>query len=268
MQVKQSPYLARIHWGAASKLTRSVIRSVWLLILLGHLSSASADTILYQTGFEPPRYGLGGLLGQDNWGNTTSVPFVQSSNTFSGTQAVQFNANGLSAQTIIGRPIAYSSVGNSESVVKFTMRAKLTNSVSTSNWNIFSVSSDAGFLVQLLVVQNRNARIASAGASTGNVLIASDVWNHYEMNIDFSAQMASAFVNGQLIGQRPLHFSPATNVNRVAFGVNSLPGSDTIFYDDLLVMSIPEPRSIVLLMCGAIPIILRRGPLVSRHKLG
>jgi hypothetical protein len=259
MQVNQKSVFIETFLGVVKAVSRSVVPCLGIAILFGHSSSVSADTILYQTGFEAPAYSLGNLAGQDSWSPLAVLtPVVQSATTFSGSQAAHFNATGLTGQTIVGRPITYNALGNPESIVRFTMRAMITSAATTSNWNIFSISSSAGFLAQTLVVQSRNARISGGGAATGSIFIQPDVWNQYEMNVDFANQWATAYVNGEFIGQRPLSVNPATNITRVAFGVNSLPGTDSIFYDDLLVMSIPEPGSMALLSCGAMPLLWRR----------
>src|SRR5262245_16041186 len=76
--------------------------------LLFFLSQIGMAGVLFKTGFdanETPPYSIGNLVPQNGWFQST-VAKVQTAVTFSGTQAVQFNAAGTSGQNVIGHNLS------------------------------------------------------------------------------------------------------------------------------------------------------------------
>ncbi len=241
------------------------LRLILVILLATCCSTVLADTILLDTGFEPPTYSLGSLVGQDGWFNT-SVGVVQQTTKFAGLQAVRHDATGLTGQNSARHLFTYSSVGNPEPVVRFSMQAMIANNATQSRWTIMSVFSPGFNQSQILVFANGTVELR-AGTSSTTVLIpiAYDVWNRFELEIDLNSQLAAGSYNGLSLGQKPLLTSGVTTINQVGFGVNSLPGTDTGYFDNLRIVSVPEPSSVLLVIFGTAVSFMRRRRARSRN---
>ncbi len=230
----------------------ALVLGLAVAVLLSCVRPASA-AIIYQTGFEPPTYTLGTLSGQDNW-SSSSIPVVQNGTVLSGTQAAEFDASLLpSGQSVILHPLAYSSVGNPEPLVRIQEAFFLSTTGRHSIWDVIAVGGNNGFIGQVLVAANDTALLGLASTTVGSVPVTRGQWNLFELDLNFQTQMQSAFVNGVFIGQGAFAH-PTTSLASDAFGVNFFPGSDQAFVDDLSVTSsaltalaIPEPSTLAIL---------------------
>ena len=220
-------------------------------IVVMRQTNAHADVILLNTGFEPSLYTQGPLLNQDGW-TLSSVPIVQQATKFSGLQAVRFDANGLTGQSTARHLFSYESIGNPDSIVTFSIQAMITSAPTHSRWTILSVFSPGLFQTQINVHPNGITELRTGpGPQGGNVPFPFDVWNRFDLAIDMNTKLVTASLNGQSLGEKTLTNPDQTSLFQVGFGVNSVPGVDTGFFDDLRIASIPEPNSLLLVTLGA-----------------
>lgn len=209
-------------------------------------------TVIFQTGFEQPDYAPGALAGQNGW-ISSSVPYVESGIAFSGSQAVAVDATGTSGQNIDDLGLNYTALGNPENVVTYDVEFMQSTLGTSSLWDVLAAFGSPGFISQVLVDGYGNVYIDSVG---GTVNVSRGVWNDFQLSLDFSTQTASAYANGQFVGSETFE-SPATGLNPyqgVAFGINSSPGTDSGYFDNLTITSaaaaVPEPSTAWLIALG------------------
>jgi len=221
-------------------------------VMLIAATSALHATTLYITGFEPPEFTTGTLEGQNGFFyNAAGIGQVESSVVNSGTQAVEFNAQGTSDQNVSLVPTSFTaSPGDETATVQI---AAMFTGDSATLFQVLGLNSSAGFLTQMVY---RNG-VAYFTSSLGTVFlpVAVDTWNVYRIELDYTAQTASGYVNGNLIGTRAF-YTPSTDLISTGFGINGTPGADTGYFDDLSVSDsagaspVPEPSSFILLGSG------------------
>lgn len=217
---------------------------------------ASASSV-YATGFEPPGYTTGALAGQGGWSDGPGT--VETSTVFAGTQAVGFDATGLTGQSI---NIQFLPSSGQAPIERVTDEFFVTASDPNIYWEILAVDGDAGFLGQL-VVNNGSAYLGLADSTVGSVPITIGAWNSYTMDFDFLKDRQTAYVNGTVIGSGPFA-SPSTLLADVGIGINVTYGSTSQAYaDDLSINPIetffdaPEPSSLLVLGLGVVALGLR-----------
>jgi hypothetical protein len=79
------------------------------------------------------------------------------------------------------------------------------------------------------------------------------------MTFDYTTDIKSAYVNGTFVGQGGMGPDP---IALYTFGVNSFPGTDSMFLDNINVtVTVPEPASAGLALLGGLVIapVVRRG---------
>ncbi len=209
-----------------------------------------ADTILFETGFEPPSYSQGALLGQNGWVRSAD-PFVQQATKFSGLQAVQLNATGLAGQSASRHAISYLATNNPESIVRLSSQVLISSSAVQSRWTIFSLFSPGGFQAQINVHPDGIVGLGTTGPQVGGLPFTFDVWNSLKLTVDLNSQFANAYINGLFIGQKVIAIPGETSLSQIGFGLNSVPGTDTGYFDNIrVVSSVPEPSSSFLGIMG------------------
>ena len=240
---------------------RPRISGLYLIaVLAGFCGTASATTTLFSSNFEAPTYAPGTLSGQNGWFNTGSgwgtapFPVVEQATTFAGAQALEFGATGATGQAGQNHSLSYSLSGNSETTVTIDIEALLTSAGTASDWDMLGLFSSNGFLAQLTVLPNGNATLGLQSSSVGSVPVSRDTWNLFQLSLNFTTQVVTASVNGQNIGAGPFANGPVTNLTDVGLGINSSPGTDTAYFDNLSVVSTaaPEPSAMLLLSIGAV----------------
>jgi hypothetical protein len=194
---------------------------------------------LYQTGFEPPTFAVGPINGQDSWTANSNI-LVQNTLNNGGSQAVSITPIGL-ASLLAMRPIAYSAttMGN---LVRVKVDMFLTSTGTPSNWDAIVAMGSGGLMAHMLVAGS-TARLGVAGGVVGAVAITRGAWNTYQLDLDMTAQTATGFVNGTQVGTGTFTVSPGNVFNQVEFGLNSLPGSDTGTFDNVVITTPNAPPS-------------------------
>jgi hypothetical protein len=106
-------------------------------------------TTIFSTSFEGPQFTTGTLNGQNGFfHDTAAIGQVESGIANSGTQAVEFNANGTSGQNVALIDTAFTaSPGNETATIQIA--AMFTSSTSASIYEVLGLDSSSGFLTQI-----------------------------------------------------------------------------------------------------------------------
>lgn len=211
------------------------------MMMLGASEQASAGVVL-STGFESPTYTTGALAGQAGWSGSGGA--VETSTVFAGTQAVAYDATGVSGQHINYLAVPSSGQG---SLVQVAVEFYFSASSINVTWEALALFGENGFLAQLPIL-NGTAELGVANGTVGGVAVSPGAWHNYTMDLNFATGTESAFVDGSLIGSGAFANS-ATSLTRVGFGINSAGGLATSqgYADNLAIAAVPEPSSLALL---------------------
>jgi hypothetical protein len=229
-----------------------LMNSRWTYLGAGLLAMSLAPIvhagIIFQTGFEStdtPAYSTGQLSGQNGWtGLTAGV--VENSTAFSGSQAVSFDSTGTVGQNLMHQAITYDSLSDPDQIVVFDIHFMASATGTTSNWTVVGASGTGGLFIGGIVVSTSG--LASDGFGN-TVAVTRGTWNDFQLILDFTSQTASGFVNSQALGTGSF-FNASTKLVSYGFGVNSSPGTDTGFFDQTSINSVPEPGYTGLLAVG------------------
>jgi len=202
-------------------------------------AAAAAGQSLYQTGFEAPTFSVGPINGQDSWNGSPTV-VVENTLTNGGAQAVSITPAGL-ASLLASRSMSSYSVATNGNLVNIKIDMFVSATGSASNWSPIVAYGSQGLLAQVIVIFGSTARLSLGGPMVGSVAVNRGVWNTFEMDLDMTAQTVTASVNGTPIGTGTVANSPGNIFNMVEFGLNSLPGSDTGTFDNLIITTPNAP---------------------------
>ena len=169
---------------------------------------------------------------------------------------MQFSADGTSGQNVavINTPFT-ASPGNETATVQIA--AMFTSSSSASIYEAIGLNSSSGFLTQIAYFNGGAYFVNGPNPADDFFLpVALDTWNIYTIQLDYVTQTASGYVNGTLIGTSSF-FTPSTDLINTGFGINSIPGNDIGYFDDLSAPNspVPEPSSFVLLGTGTLALV-------------
>jgi hypothetical protein len=211
--------------------------------------------VIFQTGFEStdaPAYATGQLAGQNGWTGLTT-PVVENSTVFSGSQAVSFASTGLSGQNLIRNPITYNSLTDPAQTVVYDIHFMESTTGTASNWTVVGTSGAGGFIGAIVLTGSTGLVNDGYGNS---VAVTRGTWNDFQLTLDFKTQTYGASVNAQPLGSGAF-FNASTDLTSFGFGINSVPGSDVGFFDQVSINSVPEPGYAGLLVAAMGLIALR-----------
>jgi hypothetical protein len=214
----------------------------WIL----HEKTQAGAAPIYQSGFEPPVYHPGRLIGQDGWftgsyggeANITVQPGIAST----GHQAVQFTATGARYMT---RAVRAGKVDNAKTV-SISVDAQLSKSGTPSRWELITAwggGADSKFLAFLGVTSSGELFVRQPGAtmSTG-IFLTRGVWNHFDLDFNFAANNIDASFNGRRIvsGFEFLKPPGGRRLSVVGFELGQeTVGTDTAYFDNFSVRAVP-----------------------------
>jgi uncharacterized protein (TIGR03437 family) len=204
--------------------------------------SCSETVTIYQTGFELPKFGQGSMNGQDGWfvNGTADQSFVEITTVETGAQTVEITPESAdSGEVGPQRNVTYNATNQ---ILTFGIDAYLTSLGSPSFWTVLDTQyNNPPSNIDITVDQTGQIHlfVATLDHPTG-VMIARNVWNQYELEVNFLNHTVTAFYNGVAVLQ-PLPFpSAVTSLESFAFyalGVNA--GTDEGFFDNLSVTATP-----------------------------
>src|SRR5262245_23158676 len=150
---------------------------------------------------------------------------------------------GLTGQTLGNHGLTYDPTG--ETLVDMTGEFYLSTTGTPTNWDVAGFFGKSGGFIDQLVVVNSGVVELGINVFAGNVPVAKCVWNSFEMRFDCTTLTKSAYVNGTFVGQGGMGPDPLA---LYTFGINSFPGTDSCFLDNIniTVTAVPEPSSAVM----------------------
>ena len=237
-----------------------------LMLTMLCLAPVSHAGTIFQTGFESsdvPAYSTGQLSGNNGWIGTAAA-VVENSTVFSGSQALSLNSTGLTMQSLIGHNLTYDSSSDPDQTVVFDVEFMESSSGSRSNWNPLNVGANGLVIAQIVVQTNGDAVLGLLGPAVGSIPVSTGTWNDFRLVLDFQTQTVTGYVNSQLLGSGTFA-NPTTVLGRVNIGLNSAPGGDTGYFDQLSITSVPEPGYAGLVAAGFVLIAVRASALKLRR---
>ena len=231
-----------------TKAPRTLILSTWALwCALSQLSLARADlgTLLYETGFEPPRFAPGPIQGQDGWTGegTTDRIAIHPGIARTGFQALCLDAYRSVDFTRTFKPLAGAPAGGLLVRIGVDMLVLDDGVVPSGNYRLTGFG-DQGYIGTLVVDAGGGIQVLGGGGwlSTG-ARAAKNAWNRYEIEFDFPQQTFNCYIDGGLVLTNTPFANRADGLQRVGFEVND-PGEDTACFDNFTALASPLPGAV------------------------
>ena len=231
-----------------------------LLMVSCNLASILSAGIIYQTGFESPVFSDGSLAGQDGW----SISGPASSTVVEGTVF----KNGLQAIEIqpstgaLDGALHTTSYNAANQMLIFSIDANLSATGTPSFWTVMDTQYvSASSPIDFNIDSSGQIHIYTTGTDhpTG-VSITRGVWNHYELDVNFSNNTVSAFYNGAPSLQGASFSLPGTTLGLFAFYSQKGTTTDQAFFDNLSVSAVvvPEPTTFLSVFGAGLFLLLMR----------
>jgi hypothetical protein len=236
-------------------MNRKRIGAVIGIVLAGSAglcSSAAAQRVvgqtLYVSGFEAPTYTLGPLAGQDGWAvspplTVESSAMVQGKAFSQGAQAVLFDSGPLGCvMAEWSRPVKHQ-VLSSAPIITLDWELYLEPSKSPAGWGMGLVDELGRPICTVFVDPGGTIFYALVGGNpiSTDTLAERGVWNKFQILLDYGAQTAGIFLNGQ-----PIDFNgdwvnlpgiePGNWVGSVVMAATA-PGRDRVVLDSMRIMA-------------------------------
>lgn len=263
-------------------------RPLALLLTLLCGSSALAQSVVYQTGFENPPFAVGTeLQGQDGWTPSSSLPpflstgaaKITAAEAKTGVQSVVVEGKAMTSAAEVApydavgsfrRPVGYDTTATGQTLLRLSVDAKVTGP-GTVPYSAFAGSlaarDNAGFTLAELEL-GPDGSIAGFGdqapgsAPAVSGVVAAGAWHELAIEVDYLAKASTFFVDGAQVGL-PVSFAgsgPSGVLARgalVAYAGPNVPGgfdrsNHAIYFDDFSITAVPEPASLVLAGIGSV----------------
>jgi hypothetical protein len=233
-------------------MLKRLLAGLAVVALLTAVQSARAG-ILFATDFEAPTYTTGPLAGQDGWFSDTGSPFVSVQNTVaeSGTQAVQITATGAPISSRGVHQDLFDTAASLLKTIKLSVDALIEDpgtAGTASAWSPLVAFNGAGNPVAFMrVLSSGGLFVVGAAATNTGVTVDKDVWNSYELVLNFATGTLDGFLNGVPVAS-DVAFNNSNTVYRAgAFDLATSLGTDRAFFDNFAVAAVPEPATLALL---------------------
>jgi hypothetical protein len=259
---------------------RLVFISIALMGLIAEATSPvqAAPINLYATGFEPPKFVLGPLVGQDGWfafeGLSRDAAIVSTQLPRNGAQSVKIEGSQLELSPSLGiyggfyrQDLNYDPSGSGTPLVRLSGNINVSAFAEACaagfHLNAFDGSNFIAIALIGLNLTDGMSFIANSGAgSRGDIVFGPTYdlgeWANLSALFDFENETVSGFFNGQFIGEVP--FTPGlgniiTDVVIDVVGTNQPFPSTVVSVDDVSVTVVPEPGTLGMLSTGLLGII-------------
>ena len=235
------------------------------LIALGALLVACAAAmgraavVFDAHGFEPPRYEEGKLVGQNGWvqkNNTSSTAEVQKDFVRSGSQALRLKS--AIGQNHFFPPVNFVPAMGDLIVVECDI-ARTASSTPSFGYFIDVIGTDGQRVARAGLGRDgtniRAIRTLPTGNSPANGIVYAPMqWVHFEIQLNFSNHTWELLIDGVPSGSGlPMNNVFAPGIMSADVQVASfLASTDTGYFDNYVVRTVPAPGAIVLVAIGVI----------------
>ncbi len=199
---------------------------------------------IYSTGFEPPTYATGSLIGQNGWQSTygPTAASVETNTVHSGTQAVQFfaNTNTVLGQTDLGH---FDSFDATNDIVTVNTSFRISSSTSESVWEIGASQSDNSYDGGLVLYPGGSIYVFGSGFLT--TTFADNTWYTLSLVFNFQSEAYNVLLNGSTIATNATMLNTGnTFLTPLYTSLGSATANDSMYLDDISIQTtgVPEPR--------------------------
>lgn len=218
------------------------------MLLLGMVAAAGlaitarADISVATSGFEPPAYTIGTLVGQNGW--TVDAPWINvngasvtNARMASGVQSVKFDGPTLLDTCNFALPIVFAPNSGDDTIrLEWKMYVESPKGFPVSNMWAVGLHCAGGVSLAWAGVNGPTGEIvvqtnARFPVYTG-VTVPFNAWSTMVLNVDMWGNYATLFVNGTRVFNEPIETAHAPTAGFVHVMVDS-PKGEAMFLDDL-----------------------------------
>jgi hypothetical protein len=273
---------------------RNCLCGAGLILSMARPMPGYATTVYDGGGFESPRFSTGNLDGQDEglWvesgGAAGGTATVEGTSSDGGTQAVMLtrvasSSNGGDKRYWPNLPVFTPTSAQSYINVNWDMNVTATHIAGVTTGPFFGIEAyDPNVnLIAAAGVDATTGEILFAdptlgggfNSTTADATVALNTWNHFELAMNFTTDMADIYVNGTLVQEVQGFDSPGitqfsdADLSTVATYYEPPTQTGSAVFDNYTVTStsaVPEPASVGFLILGSLCTLGRRNKL-SRH---
>ena len=268
-----------ISFGGRNLIARyiSLITFLPLITFLSISSGSAYGGIIFATGFEPPTYAPGNIVGQDGWAEfnaTDSFDAVQTTLVKSGSQAAWV----IPVKSSIVQTGMYHSDSTTGPLINLSADIFLASSSAQNEWQFAGLGAGlTPFLGGIDVFADNSIHLITSGFTPVGTF-SRDVWNHVDFIFNMTTQKYSFSLNGASIATGVAFCGdngPCTGGATInTYGSSIFDVFATLNSNDLgaidnfnlSVNSTPEPSSILLFASGLALMAARYRRLALRKK--
>lgn len=199
---------------------------------------------IYSTGFEPPTYATGSVIGQNGWESTygPTAASVETSVVQSGTQAVQFfaNTNTVLGQTDLGHSDSFDATND---IVTVNTSFRISSSTSESYWGIGASQTDDSYDGGLALYPGGLIYVFGSGLLT--TTFADNTWYTLSLVFNFQSETYNVFLDGSAIATNATMSNTGDTFDTPLYtSFGSATANDSMYLDDISIQAtaVPEPR--------------------------
>ncbi|MGO9245710.1 MAG: pentapeptide repeat-containing protein [Verrucomicrobiia bacterium] len=217
--------------------------TVTILTLLGPATANAAAAVIYQTGFEPATFSPGTINGQDGWGCAyPSQAVIETVVVESGLQAVGITPFASGSPTAVVGASRGASYNAANQILTFGIDAFLSATGTPNFWTAIdtqcSGASPPYNNVDINIEQSGQIHVFIMGTDYfSGVYVTRGAWNHYELDLNFINNTASAFYNGAPLVQNISFSPPSTTLELYAFYAQPFLSTDAGYFDNFSLTS-------------------------------
>jgi PEP-CTERM motif len=211
-------------------------------------------SVVYSTGFEPPTYTTGLLVGQDGWLESGSaITTVENFNVFAGSQALFLDSTtpGQSGPYHLDSPLG--------PLIYLSVEMNIAFGANPSEWQFAALDPSLTAILGGIDVFSDGSLHLISGGSPALGAFSYNTWHNVSFLFDMNSQQYAFWLDGtQLSSGTPFCGDNGScgGANVPAYGATSfnvigdVDHHDSAFLDNLVLADAPEPGTLLMLASG------------------